>query len=396
VIAERISQLLAKAPVFDGHNDLAWEMRLRAGYDLDQLDLSVDQQPTGIHTDLARLTSGGVGAQWWSVWVPDTLPVAQQVSATLEQIDFILRWTASQPTRLALATSADEVLAARTAGKVACLLGMEGGHSIGGSLGTLRMMYALGARYLTLTHTRNISWADSGTDVPAVGGLTAFGHEVVRELNRLGMLVDLSHVAPATMRAALDTSTAPAFFSHANALALCGHPRNVPDDVLTRVRDTDGLVMVTFVPWFLNQECREWMQAGTDHSEQLAAAYGVDTVDYLAGVDAWEGAHPMPPCGPADVADHLDYLRDTVGVAGVGIGGDFDGVPHTPYELQDVSTYPVLLAELARRGWSDAELAALTWGNALRVLADTESAGRAAAATRGPSLATIEQLDGQG
>ncbi|GAA2520460.1 dipeptidase [Pilimelia columellifera] len=373
----RVRALLQQAPVFDGHNDLAWEMRLRAGYDHRALDLAADQSCCGLHTDLPRLAAGGVGAQWWSVWVPDDGTVASPVAATLEQIDFVRGWAAANPGRMALATTADDVERARAAGRIACLIGMEGGHSIGGSLAVLRMMHALGARYLTLTHVRNTPWADSATDVPAAGGLTDFGHDVVRELNRLGMLVDLSHVAPATMHDALDTSTAPAFFSHSNALAMCAHPRNVPDDVLRRVRDTDGIVMATFVPWFLTEPSRDWLDEVWPEYQRLLDTHPLGGSDFMAARRELLRHRPAPPCGAVDVADHLDYLRETVGVRGVGLGGDFDGVPFTPFDLPDVASYPTLLAELARRGWSDAELRALTWDNALRVLRDTESAARA-------------------
>lgn len=394
--ADRIRALLATAPVLDGHNDLAWEMRRRVRYDTARLDLTVDQTATGLHTDLVRLAAGGVGAQYWSVYVSTELPSDTYVAATLEQIDFIRRWAADHPDRLALVTSADQVEAARAAGRIACLIGMEGGHSIACSLAVLRTMYDLGARYLTLTHSRNTPWADSATDEPKVGGLSRFGREVVREMNRLGMLVDLSHVAPTTMHAALDTSTAPAFFSHSSARALCDHPRNVGDDVLTRVRDTDGLVMVTFVPWFLRPDWRGWITELVALEERLLAAYPQDSPEYGQARDAWLAASPKPPIEVADVADHVEHVREVAGVGCVGLGGDFDGMPVTPAGLSDVAGYPALLAELAGRGWSDAELAQLTWHNALRVLRDTEAAARAARRERGPSLATYADLDGAG
>lgn len=394
--ADRIRALLATAPVLDGHNDLAWEMRRRVRYDTARLDLTVDQTATGLHTDLVRLAAGGVGAQYWSVYVSTELPSDTYVAATLEQIDFIRRWAADHPDRLALVTSADQVEAARAAGRIACLIGMEGGHSIACSLAVLRTMYDLGARYLTLTHSRNTPWADSATDEPKVGGLSRFGREVVREMNRLGMLVDLSHVAPTTMHAALDTSTAPAFFSHSSARALCDHPRNVGDDVLTRVRDTDGLVMVTFVPWFLRPDWRGWITELVALEERLLAAYPQDSPEYGQARDAWLAASPKPPIEVADVADHVEHVREVAGVGCVGLGGDFDGMPVTPAGLSDVAGYPALLAELAGRGWSDAELAQLTWHNALRVLRDTEAAAWAARRERGPSLATYADLDGAG
>ena len=357
---------MGRAPVFDGHNDLAWALRKRTGYDLSVLDIGLDQRASGLHTDLPRLRAGGVGAQFWSVYVPCSLDGDAAVIATLEQIDFVHTMVRRYPDRLAPARSASDVERARETGKVASLLGMEGGHSIASSLGTLRMMYALGARYLTLTHVKNTPWADSATDEPKVGGLNDFGRDVVRECNRLGMLADLSHVAESTMDAALDVSTAPAFFSHSSARTLCDHPRNVSDRILGRVRDTGGVVMVTFVPGFLTEECREWMDV-------LFTDFVSDLVDDAAQ-QAWLAENPRPPCTVADVADHVEHVREVAGVDHVGLGGDFDGVMSTPDGLEGVDCYPALLAELAGRGWSDADLEKLTWHNALRVLRDTEAA----------------------
>ncbi|HEY3501247.1 MAG TPA: dipeptidase, partial [Actinocatenispora sp.] len=366
-------------PVLDGHNDLLWELRMRGGYDFDAVDVGVVQPE--IHTDVPRLRAGGVGAQFWSVWVPCDGPVPavrpgaaapDPVAATLEQIDAAYAMIARYGKDLVLATTADDVERAFAAGRIASLLGAEGGHQIGGSLGVLRVLHRLGVRYLTLTHVRNTDWADSATDEPVHGGLTDFGRTVVREMNRLGMLVDLSHTAASTMHDALDVSTAPAFFSHSNARALCSHPRNVPDDVLTRVRDTDGVVMLTFVPGFLTEECHAWMDAYQVEEERLGH-------DDRAGRDAWLDAHPRPPCSVTDVADHVDYVRDVAGVRAVGLGGDFDGMNSPPDGLTDVSGYPRLLAELADRGWSESELSGLASDNVLRVLRDTQ-----AAATAGP------------
>lgn len=393
MLEQRIRAVLADAPVVDGHNDLMWALRVRVGYDLDALDVSRDQSASGLHTDLPRLRTGGVGAQFWSVWVPPKLAGDAAVVATLEQMDGVYGLVARYPDELALVVDADGLELARGAGRIASLIGVEGGHSIGCSLGTLRMMYALGARYLTLTHWQNTPWADSATDEPRVGGLSAFGREVVRECNRLGMLADLSHVAESTMDAALDVSGAPAFFSHSSARAICGHPRNVPDAVLGRVRDTAGVVMVTFVPGFLTEDCRVWMDELSVEEDRLEQEYPPGSTAYRDAFDRWVADNPRPPCGVADVADHVEHVRDVAGVDHVGLGGDFDGVSSTPDGLADVAGYPALLAELAGRGWSDAELAKLTWHNTVRVVRDTEAAARAAQAERGPSLATFAELD---
>jgi membrane dipeptidase len=355
-----------------------WELRNRVAYDLDRLDLAQDQSATGLQTDLPRLRAGGVGAQFWSVYVPSTIP--NPVTATLEQIDAVRSVAARYPDQLTLATTADEMEAARASGRIASMIGMEGGHSIDSSLGALRMMCTLGARYMTLTHFQNTPWADSATDTPAVGGLSDFGREVVRECNRLGVIADLSHVAKTTMHATLDVSAAPAFFSHSSARALCDHVRNVPDDVLTRVRDSNGIVMVTFVPGFLREDCREWTNALIKEYDRLATELGEGTEDYAAATKAWLTANPRPACATTDVADHIEHVRDIAGVDHVGLGGDFDGVAATPDGLSGVDGYPNLLIELAERGWTDAELGKLTWHNAIRVIRDTESAARAAQA----------------
>jgi membrane dipeptidase len=392
---DRIGRLVTDSPIFDGHNDLAWELRERSAGDLVALDIGTDLSATGLHTDLPRLRRGGVGAQFWSVYVPGRLAPDAAVTATLEQIDLVRRLVDRYPAQLRLARGAADVEQAWADGRIASLMGAEGGHSIACSLGVLRGLYALGVRYLTLTHFQNTPWADSATDEPRVGGLSAFGHEVVREMNRLGMLVDLSHVAPSTMHAALDTSLAPAFFSHSSARALCDHPRNVPDDVLRRVRDSGGVVMVTFVPGFLTEDCREWMERLFTVEDRLDAELGhAMTPDRRALRDAWLADNPRPPCGVREVADHVEHVREVAGVGQVGLGGDFDGTFSTPDGLADVSGYPALLAELAGRGWSDAELAGLTGRNALRVLRETESVSGEVRRQREPSTATFEQLDG--
>jgi membrane dipeptidase len=389
MVSTRIESLLRDTPVVDGHNDLPWAHRTRVRYDFDALDIAHDTSAEGLQTDIPRLRRGGVGAQFWSVFVPSSLTGGAAVTATLEQIDAVRQMAARYPDDLRLAVTADEMERARADGKVACLMGMEGGHSINCSLGTLRMMHALGARYLTLTHFRNNPWADSATDAPGVGGLSEFGREVVRECNRLGVMADLSHVADSTMHATLDTSTAPAFFSHSSARAVCGHERNVPDDVLSRVRDSNGVVMVTFVPGFLTEECRVWMDALLAESRTFAAAHSEESPEYRAAEQAWLDANPRPPCSVSDVADHVEHVRSVAGVDHVGLGGDYDGTGALPDELGGVDGYPRLLDELADRGWSDADLGKLTWHNAVRVLRDTEAAAREAQGQRGPSLAVF-------
>ena len=369
-----LRRLLAEAPLFDGHNDLLWELRDQVGYDLDRMDVG-GRCPT-LHTDLPRLRDGGVGAQFWSVFVPSDLPGDTAVTATLEQLDGFHRLVARYPDQLGLALTAADVEQVVASGRVASLAGMEGGQSIAGSLGALRMMYALGARYMTLTHNDNTPWADSATDEPEHDGLTPFGEEVVSEMNRLGMLVDLSHVAPSTMRDALRVTRAPVLFSHSSARALADHPRNVPDDVLVQLATNGGVCMVTFVPGFITQlEAKVWL-AHAAEERRLRAELPDDPAEVERRLTAWRDAHPTPPVTVAQVADHVDHVRETAGVDHVGIGGDFDGVSLLPEGLEDVSTYPVLFAELRSRGWSDDDLRRVAGRNALRVLRDAEAVSR--------------------
>ncbi|MFD4906325.1 dipeptidase [Kitasatospora purpeofusca] len=393
-LLERARAVLRTAPVVDGHNDLPWAMREQVGYDLDALDLAADQSAR-LHTDLVRLTAGGVGAQFWSVYVPSRLAGDHAVSATLEQIDFVHALVDRFPERLRLALTADDLEAARAEGRIASLIGAEGGHSIDCSLATLRALYALGVRYMTLTHNDNTPWADSATDKPAAGGLTAFGEEVVREMNRLGMLVDLSHVSADTMRDALRVSEAPVLFSHSSSRAVCAHPRNVPDDVLARLADNGGVAMATFVPKFILPAAIEWTAAADENMR----AHGFDHLDTtpagMACQRAYEEANPRPVASVATVADHLDHMREVAGIDHIGIGGDFDGTAFLPDGLDDVAGYPNLIAELLRRSWSETDLSKLTWHNAVRVLRDAESAAvRLRDAGRAPSIATLTGLDG--
>ncbi|MFC9325511.1 dipeptidase [Kitasatospora sp. NPDC057015] len=393
-LVDRARALLREAPVVDGHNDLPWAMRAQAGYDLDAVDLAADQSMR-LHTDLARLEAGGVGAQFWSVYVRSDFAGDRAVSATLEQIDFVRALTDRYPDRLRLALTADDMEAARAEGRIASLMGAEGGHSINSSLATLRALHRLGVRYLTLTHNDNLPWADSATDKPRSGGLTRFGEEVVREMNRLGMLVDLSHVADTTMRDALRVSEAPVLFSHSSSRAVCDHPRNIPDDVLAALPANGGVAMVTFVPKFVLPAAIEWTLAA-DENMRAHGFHALETTP--AAMDcqrAFEVTRPRPEATPATVADHLDHMREVAGVDHIGIGGDFDGTAFVPAGLDDVSGYPNLIAELLHRGWSRADLAKLTWHNAVRVLRAAEDVARDLQRTRRPSLATIEQLDGE-
>ncbi len=347
----RARRLLAATPVIDGHNDYPWEVRQKAGLDLAKLDLR--QPQPSIMTDFTRLKSGGVGAQFWSVYVPSppkgTDPAAS-VTQTLEQIDIVHRMVARYPDALALALTADDIERSRKQGRIASLIGMEGGHSINSSLATLRRMHRLGARYLTLTHGLNTPWADSATDTPLSDGLSPFGEDVLREMNRLGMLVDLSHTSPATMADALRVVTAPVIFSHSSARALTDVPRNVPDEILSQLPTNGGLVMVTFVPQFVSREVAAW------NARPEAERTG-----------------PAPRATLAQVADHVDHIRKTAGIDHVGLGGDFDGITTVVQGLEDVSTYPHLVAELLRRGWTDADIGKLTWHNLLRVMRANEA-----------------------
>ncbi|MEU5386427.1 dipeptidase [Kitasatospora cineracea] len=392
-LLDRARAVLRTTPVVDGHNDLPWAMRAQAGYDLDAVDLAADQSHR-LHTDLGRLRAGGVGAQFWSVYVPAELAGDDAVSATLEQIDFVKAMAARHPEHLRLALTADEVEAARAEGRIASLMGAEGGHSINSSLATLRALYELGVRYLTLTHNSNVPWADSATDEPVHGGLTAFGEEVVREMNRLGMLVDLSHVSADTMRDALRVSEAPVVFSHSSARAVCDHPRNVPDDVLAQLPANGGVVMATFVPKFVLPAAIEWTLAA-DANMRAKGLHPLETTPEAMAVQrAYEAEHPRPVATAATVADHLDHLREVAGVDHIGLGGDYDGTAFTPAGLEDVAGYPVLVAELLRRGWSEADLAKLTWHNAVRALRGAETVATRLRAERRPSIATLARLDG--
>ena len=339
--AERIARLLQESPIVDGHNDLPWAIRL-AGTDIDAIDVAGPLPQ--FHTDLDRLRRGGVGAQWWSVYVPSTLPETEALLTTVEQVHLVRRMVEQHADRLALAVDIDSARAAIAQGRIASLIGAEGGHSIGGSLSGLWALHALGVRYMTLTHNDNTSWADSATDEPVAHGLTDFGRDVVRRMNALGVIVDLSHVSAETMVDALATTTKPVMFSHSCAHGLVDHPRNVPADVLGELAVNGGLCMVAFVPQFLSKEFRAWDDAGRDGAKPVVTA--------------------------SDVADHIEHVRDIAGIDHVGLGGDYDGCPDLPAGMEDVTGYPRVLEELADRNWSDDDLRKLTGQNALRVLAD--------------------------
>ncbi|MEV7419350.1 dipeptidase [Streptomyces sp. NPDC089919] len=369
-------ELLAGHPVVDGHNDLPWALREQVAYDLAQRDIATDLSGV-LHTDLRRLRAGGVGAQFWSVYVRSDYAGDRAVSATLEQIDVVGQLIERYPADLVRALTAADMEKARAEGRIASLMGAEGGHSIHNSLATLRALHRLGVRYMTLTHNDTIDWADSATDEPRHGGLTDFGREVVREMNRIGMLVDLSHVAATTMRDALDVSTAPVIFSHSSSRAVCDHPRNVPDDVLERLPANGGLAMATFVPKFILPAAVAWT-AAADENMRAHGLHHLDTTPAGMAVHrAFEAANPRPVATAATVADHLDHMREVAGVDHIGIGGDYDGTAFTPAGLDDVAGYPNLIAELLHRGWSKPDVTKLTWSNAVRVLRDAESVAAA-------------------
>lgn len=373
--------------IIDGHNDLLWEARDQVGYDFQRLDVGGDT--TGrTHTDIPRLRAGGVGGQFWSVFVPSNLPGSTAVTATLEQIDAAHQLIARYDD-LQLALTAEQVRTALAERRIASLLGAEGGQSIDSSLAALRMLFVLGVRYMTLTHNDNTPWAGSATDVEVPGGLTSFGVEVVREMNRIGMLVDLSHVAANTMHTALDATRAPVIFSHSSARAVCDHVRNVPDDVLQRIPDNGGVVMATFVPGFISPAVKDYWQ----QQQEAATAAAIDPQD-LTAMKAFraefEQTHPAPHATIADVVAHLQHLREVVGVDHVGLGGDYDGIDRLPDGLDDVSGYPRLLAALRDKGWSQEDLAKLANGNILRVLQDAESVADQLQATEPPSLARFQ------
>ena len=377
--------ILQRAPIVDGHNDLPMVIRDNLAGDVEGHDISM---PAAYDTDIPRLRAGGVGAQFWSVYVPSTLPPLQAIRQQLEQFDIALRMIRLYPDDLLLATRVADIDKAFAENKIASLIGIEGGHTIVNSLGALRAYYELGARYMTLTHYHTHDWADSATDTARHGGLSEFGREVIREMNRLGMLVDLSHVSEDTMNDVLDVTAAPVIFSHSSARALTQHMRNVPDAVLKRVTDNGGLVMVTFIPDFVNDERRQWAEALEPITKDLAT-----DAEWKAATEDYKKVHGQPPIGTlSQVADHIDYVARIAGHDHVGIGGDFYGQSGDDLVqgLEDVSRYPYLIAELLRRGWSEDNITRLTRGNLLRVLGQTEQVAQRLQSERPPSLLNFE------
>jgi membrane dipeptidase len=402
----RIDRVLAQTPLVDGHNDLPWEIRERFSGDLARIDLSADTSalpaPAGsppMMTDIPRLRRGRVGAQFWSVFIPVEVKGPQAVQETLEQIDLVKAMCARYPHDLAMAYSAADIIRLHRAHLIASLIGVEGGHQINDSLVVLRAYYDAGARYLTLTHSSNTAWADSATDNPQHHGLTPFGKEVVREMNRLGMLVDLAHVSEDTMRAALAVAEAPVIYSHSSARALVDHPRDVSDEVLRLVAHNRGIVMVNFAPPYVSDARRRWAaervaEEARNNSPPFGGLYIGQPERAAAALKTWDAAHPRPPVTLNDVADHIEHIRKVAGADHVGLGSDFDGIPETPTGLEGVDRFPALLQELARRGWSDADLARVAGGNLLRVLSQAESVSARLRGQRSPSPATLEALDG--
>jgi microsomal dipeptidase-like Zn-dependent dipeptidase len=381
-VAARVERVLRQAPVIDGHNDLAWELRDKQGGRVEATDLTraTDMLPHPMQTDIARLRRGHVGAQFWSVYIPAETPGPRAVEMTLEEIDIVRRFVAANPQAFALATTAADIRRIEQSGRIASLMGVEGGHQIDGRLSVLRQYKALGVGYMTLTHAKSLEWADSATDEARAGGLDAFGKQVVAEMNRLGMIVDISHVADTTMRDALAVSAAPVIASHSGARAVTDAPRNIPDDLLRAIAANGGVVMVNFYPAFLSNAWRGWDRQRTDYARSMGVAADTYGPRAPAPLVAWDAAHPEPAATATDVADHIDHIVAVAGHDHVGIGGDYDGIGGTgPVGMKGVDGYPRVFEELARRGWSDADLAKLSSGNVLRVMTRVEAVAAAMA-----------------
>src|SRR6478672_4510166 len=376
-VQARIDRILKATPLVDGHNDLAEQLRENHGGKTEGLASGTEGRAKPLMTDMARLHQGRVGGQFWSVFIPAEVEGDRAIRNTLEEMDIVKRFIAAYPRDLEQAYTAADVVRIHKAGKVASLIGVEGGHQMAHSFAALRQYYALGARYMTLTHFKTTDWADSATDAPQHNGLTDYGKSVVHEMNRIGMLVDLSHVSEGTMMSALDVSKAPVIFSHSSAKAIDGHPRNVSDAVLARLPQNGGVVMVNFAPDYVNEAIWKW---GADRDAEKARIVRLMTghtqAEIDAALDAWVKAHPQPAATVEQVADHVEHVAKIAGNDHVGIGGDLDGIPSVPTGLTGVRDYPNLFAELIRRGWSDQNLAKLAGGNILRVLRRAEEVSK--------------------
>lgn len=383
----RARRILERTPLIDGHNDLPWALRQDFGNDPHRVDLTTNlDAATDLHTDIPRLRAGGVGAQFWSVYVPAALTPTEAARETFEQIDTVHRIVDAHPDVFQLATTAADIVRIHRSGKIASLIGMEGGYSIDDSLGLLRQFYDAGARYMTLTHSKTTTWADSATDAPKWGGLSPFGETVVREMNRLGMMVDLSHVSEETMLDAMRVSDAPVIFSHSSARGVTGHPRNVPDSVLRLLAEDGGIVMVTFVPGFINEDVRTWNSARAAEDARLKALNPGAPDAVTAGLAAWETAHPVPQATIADIVAHIQHVRNVAGIDHVGLGGDFDGIDSTPVGVNGVDAYPAVLAALMAAGWTEADIRKIAGENMLRVMRAVEAVAASKKDER-PSLA---------
>ncbi|HYC75678.1 dipeptidase [Brevundimonas sp.] len=386
-------RILERTPLIDGHNDLPWALRSQHGNDPHAVDLTTNlDASTALHTDIPRLRAGGVGGQFWSVYVPASLTPVEAAKATFEQIDTVKRIVAAHPDVFELATTAADIERIHRRGRIASLIGMEGGYSIDDSLGLLREFHDAGARYMTLTHSTTTTWADSATDAPKWGGLNPFGEEVVREMNRLGMMVDISHVSEETMMDAMRVSEAPVIFSHSSARAVTAHPRNVPDSVLRLLPEDGGVVMVTFVPGFINEDVRAWSAARSAEDARLKSLNPGDPAAVAAGLQTWIAANPVPRAGIADVVAHIQHVRDVAGIDHVGLGGDFDGVSALPDGVDGVDAYPRILAALMAEGWSEADIRKLAGGNVLRVMRAVEAVAASKRDER-PNLARLPDAD---
>jgi membrane dipeptidase len=374
-ISEAVKSALSEVPLIDGHNDLPWGIRTKHGGVLSKVDLHADLSNTdpSFHTDIPRLRAGMIGGQFWSVYVPAILPGARAVPAVMEQIDLTKQIIDAYPDTFELALTSEDVRRIHSEGKIASMMGIEGGNAIHNSLGVLRSFYDLGARYITLTHSVNLEWADSATDEPDHNGLTDFGKDIVREMNRIGMLVDLSHVSDDVMRDALEVAAAPVIFSHSSIRAVCDHPRNVPDDVLLKLKENGGVVMITFVGGYIDEEAKAWDDERRSIQDAIRANYPNDILKSMSEIDEWIAAHPAPETVTiAKVADHFDHVRNLIGVDYLGVGGDYDGTRLLPTGMKDVSGYPALFEELHSRGYTKEDLKKIAGENVLRVMKECE------------------------